>query len=209
MEYEIVSFESAEKGKKKIRFSHGETFTLYAGEAAKLSLREGVHLSEETYQKILHEILGKRATKRAMHLLERQERTEYQLKEKLRQNEYPSAAIEDAVSYVKKYHYLDDERYARTFVHFHQDKKSRLRLQMDLKKRGIANDIIEKSLEEEFVSDEKEKIKELLYKKKFNGEKSDSAEFRRIYQFLMRRGFKSAEVLSVMKGFSEDSYEEL
>ena len=156
-------------------------------------------MPEETYQVILHMVLGKRATKLAMHLLERQEKTERQLREKLLLNSYPPEAIEDAIDYVKRYHYLDDERYAKTFILFHQEKRSRARLKTDLYKRGIAPEIIEGALEEVFSSDERDQIKELLSKRRFPKAPGDEKEFRKNYQFLLRRGFKGSDILPVMK----------
>ena len=64
---------------------------LYKGEVRKLSLREGTVISREKYDEIIYEILGTRAKKRAMFLLERMDRTEHQLREKLMQNGYPDA----------------------------------------------------------------------------------------------------------------------
>ena len=151
------------------------------------------------FRSLLHDIIGKRAAKRAMHLLERQERTEYQLREKLRQNCYPPEAIEDAVDYVKRYHYLDDERYARTFIHFHQETRSKMRLKNDLARRGISRELIAYCLEEEFVSDERAQIKRLLDQKNFSPDTADREEYGKMYRFLMRRGFCGSDISSVMR----------
>lgn len=199
MRYIVTEYHASGRGRIELCLNDRIVLQLYKGEAGKFALKQGAELTEEQYQYILHEIIGKRAVKRAMHLLERQERTEHQLREKLMQNMYPPEAIEDAVSYVKRYHYLDDERYARTFIRFHQEKRSRRRLRTDLMKRGISRDIIETSLEEEFSSDEKAQILELLEKRQYSAEHQDTAEFRRTYQFLQRRGFQSSDILAVMK----------
>ena len=81
-----------------------------------------------------------------MHLLEKQDRTEYQLREKLRQNEYPKEAVEQAIAYVKSYHYIDDLRYACSYVRYQKEKKSNRRLQQDLQKKGVAKEFIEQAL---------------------------------------------------------------
>ena len=199
MRYIITDFTKAEKGKVELCFNENITLWLYQGEARELSLAKGVELSEDEYQNLLHEVIGKRAVKRAMHLLERQERTERQLREKLMRNRYPQEAVEDAIAYVKKYHYLDDERYARTFIQFHQEKRSKMRIWNDLSKRGIPKDLIENCMEEEFVSDEKMQILDLLEKKNFSLDTADQNECRRIYQFLVRRGFRGSDIMSVME----------
>lgn len=203
MNYLVTSIEKSDRGRRVLCLDDKIELQLYAGEVAKYGLETGSQVSEETYQEILHEILGKRATKRAMHLLERQERTEYQLREKLCQNNYPREAVEDAIAYVKRYRYLDDVRYARTFVLYHQKKRSRLRLKMDLQRRGVKGDVIDATLEEVFTSDEREQMRELLAKRRFPQNPGDQGEFRKNYQFLMRRGFKSSDILSVMRAMAQ------
>lgn len=202
MGYTVTSMEKPGKGRICICLDDKIRFLFYRGEISQYGLKEGSQVSEEEYQQMLHGILGKRAAKRAMHVLERQEKTEYQLREKLGQNEYPQEAIEDAIAYVKKFHYLDDERYARTFILFHQEKRSRRKLAMDLQGRGISKEIIDAAMEEVFSSDERSQIEGLLRKRQFPKSMGDDSEFRRNYQFLMRRGYKSSDILQIMKNMT-------
>ena len=199
MQYIITEYQNMGRGQIHLCLNETITLRLYKGEANQMSLAQGVELSEEQYRYLLHDIIGKRAAKRAMHLLERQERTEYHLREKLRQNCYPPEAIEDAVDYVKRYHYLDDERYARTFIHFHQETRSKMRLKNDLARRGISRELIAYCLEEEFVSDERAQIKRLLDQKNFSPDTADREEYGKMYRFLMRRGFCGSDISSVMR----------
>ena len=55
------------------------------------------------------------AKKKAMSLLKYMDRTEWQLRDKLSLKGFSEEAIEEAIEYVKSFHYLDDYRYA---VHF-------------------------------------------------------------------------------------------
>lgn len=205
-EVQIVAVIPQKKGQVRIQFEDGVEIVLYRSELHRLSkqeiemlLEEGGQIPIELYQKILKELLGIRVKKRALFLLEKMDRTEYQLCEKLRQSGYPKICIEDAIAYVKKYHYIDDLKYARTYVRYGQEKKSRQRLRIDLMKKGVASDVIEEALEEEFASDEREKIRKLLEKRNYNNECSDRKEQQRTYQFLMRRGYQSGDILSVMR----------
>lgn len=205
-EIQVTTVKPREKGRVSIRFEDGVEIELYRGELHKLSrqeqrmlLTEGEYIPFELYQKVLKEILGIRVKKRALFLLERMDRTEQQLYDKLRQSGYPEICVEDAISYVKQYHYIDDLKYAKTYVRYQQQKKSRQRLCMDLTKKGVARELIEQALEEEFVSDEQEKIKALLEKRRYDCSCTDRKEQQRMYQFLMRRGYKSGDILAVMK----------
>lgn len=199
MDVQVTSVISLEKGKARIRFEDGSEVILYKGEIRKLGIQEGCVITDEVYHKIIDEILGQRAIKRAMHLLERQDRTERQLYDKLKENGYPEVCIESAISYVKRYHYIDDFRYASAYIRYRQEKKSRQKLKLELQAKGIARDVIEEALEEEYVSDDQKKILELLQKRRYSFENADTAEQRKNYQFLLRRGFQSSDILHVMR----------
>jgi regulatory protein len=199
MDVQVTSVIPLEKGKARIRFEDGSEVILYKGEIRKLGIQEGCVITDEVYHKIIDEILGQRAIKRAMHLLERQDRTERQLYDKLKENGYPEACIESAISYVKRYHYIDDFRYASAYIRYRQEKKSRQKLKLELQAKGIARDVIEEALEEEYVSDDQKKILELLQKRRYSFENADTAEQRKNYQFLLRRGFQSSDILHVMR----------
>ncbi len=199
MDVQVTSVIPLEKGKARIRFEDGSEVILYKGEIRKLGIQEGCVITDEVYHKIIDEILGQRAIKRAMHLLERQDRTERQLYDKLKENGYPEVCIESAISYVKRYHYIDDFRYASAYIRYRQEKKSRQKLKLELQAKGIARDVIEEALEEEYVSDDQNKILELLQKRRYSFENADTAEQRKNYQFLLRRGFQSSDILHVMR----------
>lgn len=199
MDVQVTSVIPLEKGKARIRFEDGSEVILYKGEIRKLGIQEGCVITDEVYHKIIDEILGQRAIKRAMHLLERQDRTERQLYDKLKDNGYQEVCIESAISYVKRYHYIDDFRYASAYIRYRQEKKSRQKLKLELQAKGIARDVIEEALEEEYVSDDQKKIMELLQKRRYSFENADTAEQRKNYQFLLRRGFQSSDILHVMR----------
>ena len=70
---------------------------------------------------------------------------------------------------------------------------------MELMAKGIGRDLVDAALEEEYVSDDQKKIAELLQKRHYSFEDADVSEQRKNYQFLLRRGFKSSDILHVMK----------
>ena len=204
MTYQVVSVVPQDKKKVEVCLDNGESFILYKGEAAKLSLFENELFDEAKYQQIMNDILGKRAIKRAMHLLERQERTEKQLRDKLQQSNYPKQCIEQAIAYVKSYHYIDDYRYASVYIRYHQEKESRQKLTQKLLMRGISREIIAQAMEEEFIADECAQIRELLRKRGFDPESADDIIRRRTIQFLIRKGFKTRDIFRIIR--QEDAY---
>ena len=133
----IERIEQLEKGRRRLVFETGERLVLYKGEIRSYDLSEGQDIPETLYQELLCDVLGKRATKRAMHLLEKQDRTEYQLREKLRQNEYPKEAVEQAIAYVKSYHYIDDLRYACSYVRYQKEKRATADFSRIYRRKGL------------------------------------------------------------------------
>lgn len=187
------------KGKVQISFDSAQNLILYKGELRKLGLEEGADISDALYSEIYHEIVGKRAIRRAMHLLEKMDRTEEQLRRKLLEGQYPPELAEEAVSYVKSYHYIDDERYARTFVRLNQERRSAARMKTDLLSKGVAMEIIELALEEELETPPEVLIRSLLDKKHFDPQTAEPKESGRMYQYLLRKGFHSSEIMHVLK----------
>ena len=69
----------------------------------------------------------------------------------------------------------------------------------DARQFWVGREQIEQALAEEFVSDERAQIAELLEKRHYDAAQADRREQQRMYQFLMRRGFKSSDILAVMR----------
>lgn len=195
----IAGMESLGKGQYRLVFDNGIHCKVYASEIRSMNLKEEGFITEEQYHQLITEIIGKRAKKRALHLLERMDRTEHQLREKLRIAEYPEECVDMAIDYVKSYHYLDDVRYASTYTRYAKEKQSRGQIRQKLMAKGISRDLADQAIEEEYDTDESEQIRALLVKKHFDPSTHDDGEFRRVYQFLLRRGFRSSDILREMK----------
>ena len=195
----ITEILEVDKKRMLIKTEEGISFALYKGEVRRYSLKAGEEISDEDYEEIKKEILIKRAKKRAMFLLEKMDRTESQLRDKLRRGFYGEDIIEDAVSYVKKYHYIDDVRYAEAYVRSQKEKKSRRQIQVDLMRKGIDKEKIEEAIEAEYKQEtEQELIQKWIEKKHYSVSEADIKEKNKMYQFLMRKGFRSEDILHVL-----------
>lgn len=195
----VTDISEYKKGRYRILLDNGTLWILYAKEVHSCGLKQGIAVPEELYHKIQVEILGKRAIKRAMHLLERTDQTEKGLRDKLLRGEYPQRAIEDAIAYVKKFHYLDDCRYTENYIRAYQSSRSRKRITMDLLSKGVSKTVIEQVIDGEYEADEQQMIIRLLEKRGYHSQQADSCEQRKVYAFLMRKGFRSEDVLRAMK----------
>lgn len=147
--------------------------------------------------------MSKESRKKAMYLLQKQDRTEFQLRDKLKQNGFGEADIEDAINYVKDFHYLDDERFAQNYIRYGSENKSRQKLKLALLQKGVSSDIIDIALEEEYNGNELEQIRYLLSKKSFSPENTTPEERQKIISSLYRKGFRIDDI-KVAMGKMED-----
>ena len=196
---EVLSLVKLTKGRAKICLAGGTDFVLYKKEYESYGIEEGVELSEADYQHIMTDIIVPRCKKRALHLLEKQDRSEKNLRDKLREGGYPSDVIDIAIDYINEYGYLDDARMAASHIRFYQDSRSKQRIKQDLMNKGISSDVIERVLEEEYTADETDLIESLLIKKHYDKENATYEDRAKIYRFLAGRGFSSDSINRVLK----------
>ena len=77
-------------------------------------------------------------------------------------------------------------------------------MRMDLLARGVAEDIVVRALEEETETEPEALIQKILEKKQFNPQTATHRETAKMYQFLLRKGFRSSEIMHLLKDM--DSY---
>lgn len=194
----ITELKEVSSSRVKVYVDEQPAFVLYKGELRKYGLKEGEKLSPQIYEELLREVLPKRAKLRLMNLLKSRDYTELQLRKKLKQGFYPETVIDEALSYVASFHYIDDLRYAEDFIHYNCSRKSRRRIENDLINKGISKETIRKAWEKweaaGNVQDEDEQIKELLSKKHFDASIAEPKELRKMYAFLLRKGFSADKI---------------
>ena len=135
----------------------------------------------------------RQAEKKALKLLTISDRTEFQLREKLREGGFPPEAVDDAVEYVRSFHYIDDRRYAEAFIRSRKDEKSLFELRMELRKRGVGEDLADEVLQEAEI-DERAVISRLFEKKYASKDLSDPKIFERAFRYFGSRGFSYEDI---------------
>ncbi len=188
------------KAKYKVYLDDEFAFVLYKGELSLYGIQEGKELSQDVVERIKKEILVKRAKLRAMHILERADRTEAELASKLKQDLYPDEIIASAMQYVKSFGYIGDSNYAKRFVESKQRTKSKREITMLLQQKGIANEYITEALENCYEEcNEKDTIKKLVEKKRFCAEEATEQEKKKMFEYLLRKGFRYEDIRQVIQ----------
>ena len=143
----------------------------------------------------------KQAKLKALSLLTDMDRTEAQLRQKLKQKAFEENIIEQTIEYVKSFGYINDAEYARSFINGRKDKKSRKELYMLLVGKGIKSDVLDEVFEEEYDNDDSActAIKAIMVKRRYNPDEATDKDTQKILGYLMRKGFKYEDIRKVIQ----------
>ena len=197
----VTQITELSKSRSKVYIDQEFAFVLYKGELRLYHVAEGREIAKEDYDEIMQTVLPKRAKLRAMNLLQKKTYTEKQLQDKLKEGLYPQDIIREAVDYVKSFRYLDDHRYALDYITYHGEKKSMKRMETDLLSKGISKEVFREALSEwenaGGSQDTIAMIQTLLQKKNYQSD-SDMKEKRKIYAYLLRKGYSGEDISRAM-----------
>ena len=199
----VTKIEEYDKKRCKIYIDEEFAFLLYKGELSEYEIIQGKNISEDIYVKIVGEVLSKRAKKRCLNLLEKKNYTEYKLREKLKEGLYPSEIEEEAIAYVKSFHYIDDYRYACDYIFYHKDTEAKKKIEEKLRLKGIEQDILHQAFSDSYDEEEEIQIElaqalKLLQKKRYDRENMDWKEKQKIQAYLLRKGIRNSVIKSAM-----------
>lgn len=138
-----------------------------------------------------------------LKLLKFHSRTIFEVSDKLYRKGYNKEIIENLIKDFQERKYLDDKAFAREWVSSKMSLKpeGRYLLRKELQKKGVCADIIEEVLADETSeSDEYEIARTVaLNRKKVLGGIDKTKSKKRIYDYLLRRGFDFEMVYKVIK----------
>ncbi|WP_313583689.1 regulatory protein RecX [Lacrimispora sp.] len=195
----VMEIVPVDKRRSKVILDEDFTLVLYRGEIRKFGIEEGKLLSEETYQEILNEVLFKRARERVLFLLKSSDKTEQELRRKLKDGGYPNEAADYAIEFLKEHNFINDENYGRRYVEFNSERKSQRQIQYELQKKGLDKEVIQEILREQPV-DEEAQIRAYVNKKRIKAEEMDFKERGKMMAALGRRGFSYDAISRVLGG---------
>lgn len=182
----IESFASSRK--VKVELEDGSYMILYPSEIRTFQIQENCSIEGEDYTELM-QILCKRARDKAMFLLKDRDRTEQDIRIRLRQNGFLENVIEDAILYLYHYHYLDDERYVSQYIFQNRERKSTRQIVQELKQKGISEDLIESYLESEEENQEEQVARKVYEKYCKRKPVNDFKSKQKAASYLMSKGF--------------------
>lgn len=195
----ITEIRPVNQKKSRVYIDEEFAFILYKSEIRRYRLEENEEITEADYTEILQEVLLKRGKARALHLLSSMDRTEGQLKNKLKEGGYPQEVIEQILDYVRNYHYVDDSRYVSGYLRTKGKTKSVRQMQAELQQKGVAAELVKEVMEQEEAIDESAAIRCWMEKKHIDPETISKEQLWKFYQFLLRKGFHYEDIQHELK----------
>ena len=165
---------------------------LYKGEVRKLGIKADSQCSNESYNE-MYNILNKRARERSLFLLKDMDKTEKQIRDKLKLGDYPEDIINNAIEFLKKYGYVGDIRYAKLYISSKQNSKSIKQIELELYKKGVNKENVSKVLLEMDLSNE-EALNKLIEKIIKKYDLNDKTQYNKMCRYLLGKGFSYGEI---------------
>ena len=107
---QVTAIEKFGKYKYKVFLDYEFAFWAYWKDLQYRGIRVNKEISQEFYEQLLEEVVFEKAKRKAISLLKYMNRTEQELRQKLKLQLYPLEVIDKTIAYVYSFHYLDDDR---------------------------------------------------------------------------------------------------
>lgn len=199
----VTDIKRLDAKKSLVYLDYSPAFALYKSEIKRYEIVLQNELDEVVYEDILKTVLRKRCKERAGYILGKSDKTENDLRNKLKQGYYPDKIIDEVMDDFIEYGYINDERFAQNYVRYNVSLKSKNRIYNELLRKGIDKEIIQSVLTE--YTDENEEYSATKHKlimkefksKSYDFESEDRMLLNKIIMSLMRKGFTYDDIMQV------------
>jgi regulatory protein len=197
----MIVTETAELDKKRIKISIDGSFSFwfYQRDYRKYEILQdfqpGREIQEETLHRVFRELLLPRAKETALYYLERSDRSEQEIRKKLKEKQFPEVLFDEVTAYLREYHYLDEDRLIRSYLACHSETKSRRAILLKLKEKGLSEELVSTIMREEEYETDTAVCRAL--EKKLKGKDMDELAWKdrqKINAYLYRKGFTGSEI---------------
>lgn len=188
-----IEFQKKNKNRVSIFLNDEFGFGLDATLVGKYNLKKGDVLNEETISQILLTEEKKRVKENAFRYLAGRAHSEKELRTKLLHKGYDEKLVSEVISELKEQKFIDDLEFALSYARSRMLNKpmgERL-LRRELWQKGINEAHIQKAVEEAYSKKEQAEFARDLVKSRKTRNRDLETEKRkkRLYDFLLRRGF--------------------
>ena len=201
---------SKSNNKAVIYFNSGEIINLNLDIILKYKLIKGKLINSDEYEQIIKEERLINAKQKAYNFVSYKRRTEKQIIDKLKKENFEPDEINGAIAFLNQFNYIDDRKFAKDYVADYLLRKSagQAKLKLELIKKGIRKDIAEEALKNVFPEeDARELINRAIEKKmRLLSSKPKDKQKNSLIAYLQRQGFAWSLIKEALADLFADNY---
>lgn len=162
------------------------SFSLDETQLVKLGIKKGDEIDEEKLNALKSESEFGKNYLRAVDLVSRRPHSEKEIRDYAFRKRWSPETTDKVIERLKKYKYLDDEKFTLAFIRSRATNRnfSRRRMLQELYKKGVNKEKAQIALSSADDFDEQSSLKNLIAKKRSHYESDD-----KLTRYLMRQGF--------------------
>ena len=201
---EITAITPQQKDKRRCNvYVDGRFYCGLTLEAAvKNRLKVGQIVTEEFLDSIQMESEKNTAMDKALLHLSATRKTEKQIRDFLTGKGYLSAVVDYVVEKMRGYNFINDQKYAESYVEFASKKKGARLIRMELKSKGLDDRDVDGALDSLEEGAQTDAAKAVLQKYMRN-KTADKETLQKAYRYLMGKGFDYDVAKSALASFGE------
>lgn len=138
----------------------------------------------------------------ALRIVERNYKTEKQVREKLKLKGYEENAIDYSIEFLKEYNFINDNYYASAFINDKSNSMGSQKIKYNLIQKGVSKEIIEEALSNVNKENERDIALEIAKKKLVVIKKKENDNYKisgKLYRYLISKGYEMDIVSDVVK----------
>jgi regulatory protein len=143
------------------------------------------------------------AKSKALYILSRADKTEHEIKTRLKEKGYPVPVVDRVLEFLKEYGYINDCEYASNYIMHKNKTKSIKQISYELIRKGVNKEIVREAIGIT-NPDQSELIEKYVLRKVDSLKGDDFKEENKLYMFLLRKGFDVSEIRKVIKKIKGD-----
>lgn len=186
----ITAITAQKRDKKRVNIFFDGEFAFGISRIVAAWLQVGQNLTDEQISKLISEDQDEVAYQRAIKLITYRDRSIAEIRQSLHQKQIPEEIIENVINRLGENGLLDDKRFANLWIENRNEfrPRSHRMLTLELRKKGISEDIISQVLENTTADEElAHKAAQKQIRRYMTLEWQDFR--RKLGSFLARRGF--------------------
>lgn len=210
----ITSVEVQKKNPHRFNIYLDGKFAFGADEDTVVNFRliTGKEISDEDLNKLIFEVEVGKLMERMYYLFNVRQRSEKEVRDYLKKlsfkrkikdkEEISEVVVENLIEKLKQKRLINDEEFAKAWIESRRKnkKKGKMALKSELFQKGINREIIEESLQDTSVDEEKSLAMQAVQKKLERWKNLPEMEFKKkVFEFLARRGFDYEVVSDVIE----------